>query len=303
MKILLTGAGGFIGAAFARLALLRGHQIAGLTRSAPSPVRGENLVWIRGSLEAPPWEEIKAFAPEVCVHSAWITAPGVYLGSPENDRLLEASSAFLPRVAGLGAKRVVSLGTCIEYRIGNEPKPLSEATTPLEPATTYARCKNELRLRLEKAAAVEGFGFCWGRVFYPYGPGEHPARLCSSIIKKLSGGEKIVLKTPDSTKDYIFIDDLAAAVLTVVESEFTGAINLGTGIGVTIRQIAQTLGRLMARSELITEATPPQIDPFGYVVANASRLHSLRWEPKYHLAAGLERILGSVRSKAGPREY
>ncbi|MEI9864251.1 MAG: NAD-dependent epimerase/dehydratase family protein [Limisphaerales bacterium] len=53
-----------------------------------------------------------------------------------------------------------------------------------------------------------GWQFCWGRVFYPYGVGEHPARLCSSLIQKLQRGEKLVLKTPHSRKDYIYIEDL-----------------------------------------------------------------------------------------------
>jgi nucleoside-diphosphate-sugar epimerase len=90
------------------------------------------------------------------------------------------------------------------------------------PTTAYARCKNDLRLALEADARAKSFAFCWTRIFYPYGPGEHPSRLCSSIIHKLVRDEKVVLKTPGSTKDYIFIEDLAEALLTVVEKRFTG---------------------------------------------------------------------------------
>src|SRR5436309_3244628 len=87
MKILLTGPTGFIGSAFTRLALSRGHSVAGLIIPAeqvpahlpPHPL----LTWVRGTLDEAPWNDIKQFAADVCLHTAWVTAPGVYLESPD----------------------------------------------------------------------------------------------------------------------------------------------------------------------------------------------------------------------------
>src|SRR5262245_26960892 len=177
VKILLTGPTGFIGSAFSRLAVARGHQVAGLIiPSEPIPnalASGSNMVWLRGTLDEAPWQEIRAFNPDVCVHMAWITTPGVYLETPENERFRDASLRFLREVHDVGSTYILGLGTCVEYQLGNTR--LSEDQTPVKPTTTYARCKNELRLGLETEAKERGFGFCWGRVFYPYGPGEHPA--------------------------------------------------------------------------------------------------------------------------------
>ena len=242
-------------------------------------------------MEDAPWKEIESFGADVCVHAAWITTPGVYLESPDNYRFRDASLKFLQQLAGCGVRYVLALGTCIEYEI--TPAPLSEDKTPLAPTTTYARCKNELRMRLEAEAGDRGFGLCWGRVFYPYGPGEHPSRLCSSIIERLSRGEQVLLKTPHSTKDYIYIEDLASALLTVIEKHFCGAINLGTGTGVTVKSIAETLGGLMGKQGLIHEQAPPGIDPLPSVVADASRLFSLGWRPAYDAQRGLEQLLKS----------
>jgi nucleoside-diphosphate-sugar epimerase len=308
MKILLTGAGGFIGAAFARSATGHGHQIAGLLIPAepiPSGVAevgnkagGEKPkhepVWMRGTLDDAPWAELQQFQPDVCVHTAWVTAPGVYLESPENVRFLESSIKFLRKVNELGTNHILSLGTCVEYQMTGQK--LSEETTPILPTTTYARCKNDLRLAMEADAKSRGFVFSWGRVFYPYGPREHPARLCSFIIQKLSRGEKLVLKSPDSTKDYIFIEDLADAILTVVEKRFQGSINLGTGTGVTVRQIAQALGQMLHRTDLIDEANPATSDPFDFVVADASRLRGLGWKPRHGLEEGLRKLVVSAGS-------
>ena len=115
--------------------------------------------------------------------------------------------------------------------------------------------------------------------------------MCSAIIQKLSQNEKVLLKTPASTKDYIYIDDLASALLLVLERRFAGTINLGTGIGISVREIARTLGEMMGKPALIEEANPPQVDPLGYVVADASKLLGLGWKPDHDLKRGLQKLI------------
>lgn len=296
MNIVLTGPSGFIGSAFRRLALSRGHRIAGLlipSEPVPPGPADPNLIWLRGTLDEAPWDRMQAFAPEICLHTAWITTPGVYLESPENERFRDASLTFLKKVHQLGANYILGLGTCIEYQISNQP--LTEDRTPIAPTTTYARCKSELHFAMEAEAETAGFGFCWGRVFYPYGPGEHPSRLCSSILRKLNYGEKVLLKTPSSAKDYIYIEDLAGAILTIIEKGFRGSINLGTGIATSVREIASRLGTLLGKPELIEEADPPAADPFPLVLSDVSRLKSLGWKPAWTIEHGLGAMTSTVK--------
>jgi nucleoside-diphosphate-sugar epimerase len=293
MKIFVTGATGFIGSAFAKLALAHGHDIAGImlpTETPPVHVPSTpKMHWLKGTLAELPWREIKSFKPDVCVHFAWIATPGVYLESPENEDYLHWSLDLAHRLREIGLNHFVGVGTCIEYQITNSP--LKEDRTPVDPTTLYSRCKNALREQLEAESRREGWSFCWGRIFYPYGVGEHPDRLCSALIRKLSRGEKLVLKTPHSTKDYIYIEDLAAAILLTVEKKFTGTINWGTGIGISIRQIADQIAELLNRPELVENAQPPKDDPFGYVLADATKLRALGWQPQHTLKRGLERML------------
>jgi dTDP-6-deoxy-L-talose 4-dehydrogenase (NAD+) len=297
MKILVTGAGGFIGSAFARHALAGGHEIGGLLLPAEAtPARvpaNEHLTWLRGTLAEPPWPDVERFQPDACVHFAWIATPGVYLESRENEDYFRWSVDFVRRLRALGTNHLVGVGTCIEYQMTGQP--LAEERTPVMPTTRYARCKNALRETLEADARRDGWRFCWGRVFYPYGVGEHPARLCSSLIQKLSRGEKIVLKTPDSTKDYIYIDDLAAAILLTVERQYTGTINWGTGEGVSVRELADTAAAMLCRPELVEAAPTGSSDPFDYVVADAARLRQLGWQPQHTLQDGLRKILPPTR--------
>src|SRR6266404_2068156 len=121
MKILLTGPTGFVGSAFTRLALSRGHEVAGLLiPSEPVPPHlpaQPGLVWMRGTLQEPPWDAITPFAPDVCVHAAWITTPGIYLESAENERFRDSSLQFLRDLRQRGLGHIASLGTCVEYQI------------------------------------------------------------------------------------------------------------------------------------------------------------------------------------------
>lgn len=289
MKLLVTGATGFIGAAFVRLARVRGHRVAALVRQRPGP-DAEDLRWLVGTLETLPWKEIEAFAPDSCLHAAWIAEPGIYMESPLNEDYRRWSVELFRRLAARGLRHAIGLGTCVEYCIGG--RPARENVTALEPLSPYARAKDALRRKVEEEIAGADFGFAWGRVFYPYGPGEHPARLCSTLTRKLRAGEPLLLKTPGSTKDYIFIDDLAAAILAVVERGLTGAINLGTGRGVTVRKIARTLGRLLGKEHLIGETDPPASDPLHYVVADGTRLTAeTGWRPAWTLDAGLHAVV------------
>lgn len=297
MRILVTGATGFIGSAFCRLALSHGHEIAGLmlpTETSPAHVpASERMIWLKGTLAELPWCAIEKFQPEACVHFAWIATPGIYLESPENEHYLRWSLDLVHRLRGIGTNHIVGVGTCIEYRITDAP--LSEDRTPVDPTTLYSRCKNALRERLQAEAFKDGSVFCWGRVFYPYGVGEHPARLCSSLIQKFRRGEKLLLKTPHSTKDYIYVDDLATAILLTVEKQFTGTINWGTGTGVSVRQIADTIAAMLGRPDLVDEISPPEKDPFAYVVADATKLHQLGWKSAHTLKQGLEKLSKTLR--------
>lgn len=295
MKIFVTGATGFIGAAFCRLALQRGHQVMGLVSPAFPQAQlpaGVGITWLRGRLEQLPVAELQRLQPEVCIHSAWFSTPGEYLESPLNEQHLRWSEALLRQLPEFGIRHFVGVGTCLEYHPGDAR--LQEDTAPTSKTTAYARCKNAFRESLFAEAGHGGFSACWGRVFYPYGVGEHPARLCSSLIQKFRRGEPLVLRTPNSTKDYIYIDDLAAAMMRTVEVKFSGNINWGTGDGVSVRSIADAVAILLGRPELVTEVSPPAHDPLGYVVADATKLRSLGWAPTIELETGLRRLLEFV---------
>src|SRR5690349_15031042 len=134
MRVLLTGANGFIGRRIAQRLTERGHGVVGLTRSTERLASDASAEWISGDLlnAAESKRIVDGASADVLVHLAWITEPGVFWHSPENERWLDASRGLIGRFVDAGGKRVVVAGTCAEYAWSDEP--LSEATSPLEPS-------------------------------------------------------------------------------------------------------------------------------------------------------------------------
>ena len=289
MRLLVTGGTGFVGTHLIQQALASGHEVLSLSRrAAPSAPR---LHSVAAAIESPPWDRITEFQPDVLIHTAWEATPGIYLEAPDNRLWVDWSEALVEGALQRGLRRLVLLGTCIEYPITGAPLP--ETLTPA-PVSLYARCKDELHRRLTQRWTNPDIPLVWARLFYPYGPGEHPSRLCSSLVRRLRSGERVTLKTPQSTKDYLHIDDVARALLTLASQGASGAVNIGTGTGTTVLELAQRIGRLLGRPDLVGWEDPPAPDPLHHVVADASRLRSLGWSPQVELEDGLRGLIRTL---------
>jgi len=295
MRILVTGATGFLGRAFVRQALDAGHDVCALVRPARAlsdPVSPARLTVCRGTLAAPPWEDLARFEAHSCVHTAWITAPGIYPESAENDRYRAESLAFLGGLFERGLDHAVAVGTSAEYRPSRVP--LDEARSPLDPRTRYARAKHELHLALAERAAGAGTRLAWARIFQPYGVGEPPERVCSAVIRRLAAGERMTLDTPNAVRDWIHVDDAAAALLCLAESRAGAVVNIGSGVGRTVGSVALAIAGLLGRAELmVTRPTEP--DPLGPLVADPTRLRGFGWRPRVELEVGLASLIEHLR--------
>lgn len=295
MKILLTGSTGFIGNTFLRKAIAKGYKVGALILpelDVPKDlVKNENIVWLRGTLNEPPWDLIKEFEPEVCVHTAWITTPGIYLESPINYQLLEDSVKFITKAALISVKYAIVTGTCVEYAPSSLP--LKEDESPINPVSTYAKCKHELHLRLLEDSKKLGFDMCWARIFYPYGIGEPPDKLCSYLIRKFMNNERVYLKSPNNVRDYIHVEDIAETLLLILEKHFSGTVNIGTGIGISVREIADLIAEYLRKPDLIDQ---PDKSEHDYIVADVTRLKSLGWKQKVSFKEGIQQLVEYYRN-------
>lgn len=289
MKIFVTGATGFIGRAFCRAATARGHSILALSRDAQADM-GPSVEVAVGSLANTPWDKVKCFAPDAALHLAWIAEPGVYLHSADNVVWLEQSKVWFRQLLDLGTPYIAGTGTCIEYARSSEP--LNEVHSALDPQFPYARAKVALYEWLRDHG---GASWAWCRIFYPYGASEHPNRFTSSMIRQLRAGQPVVMNTPNSVRDYIHVEDVATALCQAIETRTGGAINVGTGQGITIEALARQLASLLhADPELVQKNAAAAPDPLPCIVADAERLRQTGWQPQMAIRDGLQRLIDSM---------
>jgi nucleoside-diphosphate-sugar epimerase len=263
-KALVTGAGGFVGRH--TLAPLRraGFEVHAVSRRARPAEPG--VTWHRADLRTR-HDLTKRLGPSHLLHLAWTTEHGKYWQDPANADWLDASRRLLDDFVAAGGRRAVVAGTCAEYDWSAGL--CDEASTPLRCTTPYSQAKHALHEHLQTLP----ISTAWGRLFFAFGPGEPATRLIPSVIRSLHRGVPAETSEGLQERDFIAVEDAGTAFAALLDAPVTGAVNLGSGQAVAVRQLVEDLGRAMGRPELIRLGARPGSDEPPRVVAAVDRLH------------------------------
>ena len=294
-RILITGARGFIGrAALAALAKnYSGASIHAIRKKNQGPVpsvpgiTGHAVDLLeRGSAE----RLIETFRPTHCLHAAWEARPPHFWTSPENEKWLDASVAFVKAFAHHGGKRFVSLGSVAEY--DNSSGRMIESVTPENPTTLYGQCKRDFHRHLTSLAKDHGFSSAIGRIFFVYGPHEYETKLVASACRAIVLNEPVGFGPLDLWRDYIHVNDLGRALNTLLNSSLEGVVNLASGEPLRQSAIIETLADLSGRRDLFQigrRAAQDHETPILF--ADIEKIRSIGWMPEIALEDGLEATL------------
>jgi nucleoside-diphosphate-sugar epimerase len=285
MRIFLTGASGFIGSRVLQVSQAGGHDVLCLRRPH--------------TLADLPFERIADFRPEVCIHCAWIATPGVYQDSPANADHQAWGLSLVEQLSALGTRRFVMIGSCAEYAASATP--LGEDHPLVAAGTPYAAAKCGLRQTLRVMQRTTDFDLAWLRVFFPFGVGEHPQRLFSSVARACREGDydPAMIRFPHAVRDYVHVDDVAAAIVLVAERSADGDFNVGTGRGIEVGAAASLLARMLGVRPR-EDARSPDPTTEDMVVAAPSRLLACGWRPRHDLESGLAGYSHHFRGEASP---
>ena len=296
MRIFLTGASGFIGSQIARLLVRRGDEVHVLLRPGSDRRRIEDVARALRVIEGDLTQTealsgpLAAARPEVALLFAWYAEPGKYLRARDNIALLHGNLDLASRLAGEGCRKIVAAGTCIEY--DTDFGFLSEST-PARPRSLYAASKLSCYLTLEQLLAGSETNLAWARLFYQYGPHEHPARIVPSVMLSLLHGQTAKVTAGEQIRDFLHVEDVARALVAVADSELTGPVNIGSGRPVSIREIVERIGVLTGRPDLISLGEIPYDpgDPRFICADNRKLREGTEWRPAVGLDEGLRATL------------
>jgi nucleoside-diphosphate-sugar epimerase len=288
-RILLTGASGFIGLPLTAELARGDDEVHALSRRSVTP-EAPGVRWHRVDLsdESATASLIGDLAPEQLVHLAWYVEHGRFWEAPENVLWVEHSLHLLRAFARAGGRRAVMLGTCAEYDWSAANGPLSETSSRLAPATLYGVAKDALRRLAAAYAEREGFELAWARPFFFYGPREDPGRLVSSVARSLLAGQAVDTTSGEQRRDFLHVDDVAAAVLAVLRSPVVGPVNIASGESVMVAEVIERIAQLIGRPELVRRGGLPDRPEPPLLVADIVRLRDeVGFRPRWALIDGL----------------
>ena len=295
-RVLLTGASGFIGRACIAPLRAAGFEIHALSRGR-SPAANGVVGWACDLMDpAAVRTVVREVEPSHLLHTAWDVTHGVFWTAPNNLRWLAASVDLLAAFRDAGGQRAVGVGTCAEY--GWTSARYREADAPTAAATPYGLCKRALGDAFAAAAGL-GLSTAWARVFFPYGHGDAPQRLIPSLMASLADGRRFAATEGSQLRDFIHVADVGAALAAVLSARTQGAINIARGEPVALRDIIETIARLMGRTDLldlgalpIRPSDPPEL------VADTARLTSeVGFIPGISLDEGLACTVAAFRAE------
>lgn len=301
-RVLLTGASGFIGTPCVALLRRRGFEVHAVGGGRRAVSAEADVAW-EGDLLDPAFVArlIERSAPTHLLHLAWYAVPGAFWTADENLAWARASLLLLERFAARGGRRAVVAGSCAEYdwRHGY----CVEDLTPTHPGTLYGSCKNAVWEMFRRYAAGRACSAAWARLFFAYGPGEQRGRLVPDVIQALLAGREASCTAGTQLRDFLHVGDVARALVQLLDSEVSGAVNVCSGQPVAVKEVVERIAtHLQARDRLHLGALPERPGDPPLLAGDNTRLsREVGWVPEFSLDSGLLDTVDWWRRELAPR--
>jgi nucleoside-diphosphate-sugar epimerase len=241
VKVLVTGATGFVGRHLVAALLARGCAVRAVARSVETAA---SMPWINDvefvSADIHAADLDVATLTDGCdalAHLAWPGLPN-YRALFHFEHNLTADYRFIKSAVKAGVKQVLVTGTCFEY--GMQSGPLSENTEP-RPSNPYGLAKHTLHLFLQSLAQEQPFTLQWARLFYLHGEGQNPNSLLAALDRAIDAGEpSFDMSAGEQLRDFLAIETAASHLASILQQrDFAGVINCASGQPVSVRALVE----------------------------------------------------------------
>jgi len=300
MTIAITGGTGFIGAAVVKQALLNNDLPVVLIRKDSNlkrlkDVKGIEFITYEKLNDAMLVLQLKTLQPESFIHLAWKGVGGADRNAAfqitENIPFTLQSVELAKQV---GCNHWTGIGSQAEY--GNLNCKIDEGFAT-RPTTLYGKAKLSACWASAGLCDALNISSSWIRVFSTYGVGDEPKWFIPYII-----GELLQHKLPSLTKceqlwDYLYVDDTADAILSVVHKKLNGIYNIGTGKALPLKYIIDTIrNEINPAIEINYGAVPYRPDQVMHLEADVSKIYAATgWKYKITIEEGIKKIVSNIQ--------
>jgi GDP-4-dehydro-6-deoxy-D-mannose reductase len=233
MKIVITGASGFLGSNLVDKLKKNNHNVLPILRDTLNPL-----------------QTIFDYKPDIVIHCAW-KGGNNYRDVDDISQISNVSDGIelLKVLASLSNKpKFIGFGSFAEY---GEISNMAIEDDFEKPTNMYGLSKLTLKNYSEMFCKIHDIPWAWIRPCYVYGPGDVTTRLIPSVITKLIQEETITLDSCDKIIDYIYIDDFINFIYNIIIKSAQGIYNICSGQQYRLRDVIQTIAILLDAEDKI----------------------------------------------------
>ena len=244
MKILVTGATGFIGNHLIKELLKnKSFEVIATSRNLNKAKKFDwftKVQYIEYNINSNIPEDLYKFfdKPDKVLHLAWEGLPN-YKDLIHIEKNLINHYQFIKNLIEGGLKDITTTGTCLEYGMKNGC--LSENTNT-NPSNSYAIAKDTLRNFILELNKKFDFNHQWIRLFYMYGEGQSEKSLISLLDKAIENQDKeFNMSGGEQLRDYLHISEVVKNIISIVNQNIytNQIINCCSGRPISIRNLVE----------------------------------------------------------------
>jgi nucleoside-diphosphate-sugar epimerase len=291
MKILITGAGGFLGSNLCNL-LSREHKILAVSRKFDNLINNENIQFIKYDLTQyiDLNEKFAYFLPDIVIHCAW---EGGNSSKDVNDiwqsNNILSGNNLLKLCSKYKVKHFIGFGSCAEY--GDSQKKIDEETI-CKPINMYGINKFSFRLISERYCQDNKINFSWVRPVFTYGPFDVETRLIPKVIKSFIRNEDLVLNSCSAIVDYLYVEDFCKAIKSIIDLQLFGDYVISSDKQYQVKNVVKQIYQIIKpNSNLFFDNSIVDESP-KFICGSSEKLISLSgWSPMVSLDEGLNNTI------------
>ena len=298
-KALVTGGAGFIGSHLARRLAREGCRVVVLDDFRTAQVgslEGVEVDLVRGCVTTPGLVQELSAGADAIFHLASLVSVPESLALPEESVRINVGGtlAVLQAARANGVPRVVFASSAAVYGdSGSCPQREDHLPCPLSP---YGVTKLDGEHYLEIWRRSYGVGTVSLRFFNVFGPGQNPGGPYGSAVpaflgRALAGQDLLVHGDGLQTRDFVYVDDAVEAyLLAATTPEMHGALNVGSGVAVSVADLAREVLRQTGSTARLVHG-PPRPGDIRHSVADTERIRAFGYRVRVDLAQGLARTM------------
>jgi len=301
VKLLVTGAAGFIGSTYARLAVARGHEVTVLDKltyaGRRENLQGADVDFREGAIEDPAAARTAMEGADAVVNFA--AESHVDRSIADQDVFARThvigTSVLLDAARELGVGRFLQVSTDEVY--GSIDSGSFTEDSPLDPSSPYSATKAAGDLLVSAHAHTYGLEAVICRGSNNYGPRQYPEKLIPlCVLNALHGDPLPVYGDGRQVRNWLYVEDFASAIHTVLERGEPGrAYNVGGPDECENLEVVHRILELTGRDESLIEHVTDRPGHDRRYSLSSDRVRALGWEPATHFAEGLERTVAWYR--------